>query len=161
MQRWLSSSTSVGGGPMRASCFRPHACCLYDTITTYTIMAPAYANAVCYLPTKLPQPMEYPDKPSWSGDEQDCFPCIEPMLIAWRSSHHPMNTLLRRTRANIKKHANHTEGVQYATTSFVCGRRGLQACGENPATSAKSRKRGFQCTTSSASRHRTTLLRLS
>src|SRR6266581_7256719 len=106
------------------------------------------------------KPMECVDKPSWTEDGQACFPCIGRMIMGWLSLNRPMNMLRRRMLTNIKTHAKRAQGVQYAAKSFVCGRNGLQACGENPATSAKSRKRAFQCTTSSASRHTTTLLRL-
>ncbi len=96
-----------------------------------------------------------------TGDGQVCFPCIGPTIMGSLSLNHPMNTLLRNILTNIKRHPSRTQGGQYAAKSFVCGRYALQACGANPATSAKSRKRGFQCTTSPASRLSTTLLRLS
>src|ERR1700694_4454662 len=124
-------------------------------------MEPDYANAVCCRRTKPPKPMEGAHKPSSDGGGRGCFPCIGSMIMGSQSSRHPMNTPLRRALTNTQKHANHAQGVQYATNSFVCGRYGWQACGLKPATSAKSRKRGFQCTTSSASRLSTTLLRLS
>src|SRR5947209_1985886 len=97
------------------------------------------------------------EKHSWPGGGQGLFPCIGSMIKGQQYFRRRTRMHLGRMPTNLQKHAHHAEGVQYEIKSFVCGRRGLQACGLNPATSAKSRKRGVQCTTSSASRHSTTL----
>ncbi len=122
----------------------PDECCLYDVITISKIMQPGYANAVCCRRMKPRKPMECADKRSWNGDGRVCFPSIGPMIVGWWFSRRPMSTLLRRILANIKKHPHRTEGVQYATTSFVCGVYGLQTRAATAIETMKSANRGFQ-----------------
>src|SRR6266700_4275645 len=45
---------------------------------------------------------------------------------------------------NIKQHAHHAEGVQYAIKSLVCGVYGLQTRAATAMETMKSAKRGFQ-----------------
>src|SRR5712691_12660955 len=100
-------------------------------------MVPAYANAACCRPRRPPKPTECVEKRSWHGDEQVCFPRIGSMIVGCWSSRHPMSTLLRRTLTNLRKHANHAEGVQYATQSFCSGCCGGQTLGSMPRQSKK------------------------
>src|SRR5436309_10287061 len=126
-------------------------------------MAPGSLNRDGSVPLTQQRRTGSAEKRSCSGDGRGCFLCLGSTSKGRRCFRRQVHTLPEKMLTNLpkQKHANHAEGVQYAINSFVCGRYGLQACGANPATSAKSRKRGFQCTTSSASRLSTTLLRLS
>src|SRR5712692_5072519 len=61
--------------------------------------------------------MECVHKRSGIGGELVAFPCIKPMDVGLRCFRHPSNRLHTR----LTKHANHAEGVQYATKSLSKG----------------------------------------
>src|SRR3989440_7893517 len=71
----------------------------------------------CYQPVKPHTPMECAHKRSGIGGELVAFPCIRPMAVGLPCFRHPTNRLHTR----LTTHANHAEGVQYATTSLVKG----------------------------------------
>src|SRR2546426_774516 len=53
-----------------------------------------------------------------------------------------MSTLLERILVNLRKHANHAEGVQYATNAFCCGWCGSQTSTATPKDWQKREPRG-------------------
>src|SRR2546421_5286230 len=71
----------------------------------------------CYQPVKPHTPMESAHKRSGIGGELVAFPCIRPMAVGLPCFRHPTNRLHTR----LTTHANHAEGVQYATTSLSKG----------------------------------------
>src|SRR2546421_5006544 len=71
----------------------------------------------CYQPVKPHTPMECAHKRSGIGGELVAFPCIRPMAVGLPCFRHPTNRLHTR----LTTHANHAEGVQYATTSLQFG----------------------------------------
>src|SRR5438874_8425740 len=71
----------------------------------------------CYQPVKPHTPMESAHKRSGIGGELVAFPCIRPMAVGLPCFRHPTNRLHTR----LTTHANHAEGVQYATTSLSNG----------------------------------------
>src|SRR6266576_1041454 len=71
----------------------------------------------CYQPVKPHTPMESAHKRSGIGGELVAFPCIKPMAVGLPCFRHPTNRLHTR----LTTHANHAEGVQYATTSLSNG----------------------------------------
>jgi hypothetical protein len=84
-------------------------------------------------------------------------------LMCVEAAHHNFRYGIRPgpENASPKSALPRTYFTPFSTLPLVCGRYGLQACGLKPATSATSRKRGFQCTPPCASRQSTTLLRVS
>src|SRR6266480_4632546 len=61
------------------------------------------------------------------------------MAVGLPCFRHPTNRLNTR----LTTHANHAQGVQYATTSFVWGVNALQTRGATPIEAMKSAKSGF------------------
>src|SRR5258708_24745065 len=82
-------------------------------------MAGGSGGGGCYRPVTPHKPMEFAHKRSGIGGELVAFPCIAPMAVGLRCFRHPTNRL----HTHLTKHANHAEGVQYAITSLVKGRR--------------------------------------
>src|SRR6266567_4229371 len=73
----------------------------------------------CYQPVKPHTPMESAHKRSGLGGELVAFPCIRPMAVGLPCFRHPTHRLHTR----LTTHANHAEGVQYATPSLLQGMR--------------------------------------
>src|SRR5438046_2994186 len=90
----------------------------------------------CYQPVKPHTPMESAHKRSGIGGELVAFPCIRPMAVGLPCFRHPTNRLHTR----LTTHANHAEGVQYATTSLCAG---------TPGTATKTKSSGKNCSTRS------------
>src|SRR5437868_2458094 len=86
-------------------------------------MEPGSGNAAFYPPLKLLKPMECLQKPSGIGDELAAFPCTTQIVVESCCSHHPANTLITSMNVSFNRHANHAEGVQYATPSLSKGTR--------------------------------------
>src|SRR5260370_40078482 len=78
-------------------------------------------NAASYLPLKPLKPMECLQRQSGIGDELGAFPCTTLMAVGSCCSHRPANTLITSMNVSFNRHANHAQGVQYATKSLCKG----------------------------------------
>src|SRR6266849_2847065 len=84
-------------------------------------MEPGSGNAASYPPLKPLKPMECLQRQSGIGDELGAFPCTTLMAVGSCCSHRPANTLITSMNVSFNRHANHAEGVQYATKSLSNG----------------------------------------
>src|SRR5450755_955136 len=87
-------------------------------------MAPGSLSVACSMSRKQRWPMGSAEKHSWPGGGQDLFPCIGSMIKGQQCFRRLTSMHLGRMLTNLQKHANHTQGGQYAIKSFADGAYG-------------------------------------